>query len=127
MIVMAPISVGELVDKITILKLKLERITDESKLQSVRTELEHLQSTLDGLEIPVDISTLSNELFDVNAALWDIENFKRDCERVGRFESDFILAARQVYLKNDQRAKIKKDINIASGSVIVEEKSYANI
>lgn len=124
---MAPISVGELVDKITILKLKLERITDESKLQSVRTELEHLQSTLDGLEIPVDISTLSNELFDVNAALWDIENFKRDCERVGRFESDFILAARQVYLKNDQRAKIKKDINIASGSVIVEEKSYANI
>ena len=127
MIVMAPISVGELVDKITILKIKLERITDKTKLESVQTELTHLQTTLDNLQISVDISALSTALFEVNAELWDIENFKRDCERVGRFESDFILAARQVYLKNDTRAKIKKEINIATGSVIVEEKSYANI
>lgn len=123
MIVTAPISLGELVDKITILEIKLALIPDESKLQNIRTELTHLTDTLNALDIP-DISILKSALAQVNQELWHIENYKRACEQEQNFSDGFINAARQVYLKNDQRARIKKQINELTGSTIREEKSY---
>lgn len=127
MIVLAPISVGELVDKISILDIKIQRFTDPVKLESVQREAEQLRMTLNKLNLPVSIVDLAEELYHVNSELWDIENFKRDCEAKQTFGAEFVDAARQVYLKNDQRARIKKEINIRCGSTIVEEKSYANV
>ena len=123
MIVTAPISVGELIDKITILRIKLARILDNNKLININEELNLLIQELNKLELP-DIGTLTSELYSINAELWDIEDFKRACEKTQNFDDSFINAARQVYLKNDIRAKIKKEINILCGSNIVEEKSY---
>lgn len=123
MIVTAPISVGELIDKITILQIKLERISDTEKLININEELNLLIHELHKLELP-DIVTLTSDLHSINAELWDIEDFKRSCEKTQNFGDEFILAARQVYFKNDIRARIKKEINIVCGSSIVEEKSY---
>lgn len=127
MIVLAPISVGELVDKISILDIKIQRITDPVKLESVHREAEQLRKALNKLNLEMSITDLAEDLYNVNSELWDIENFKRECERTQSFGAEFIEAARQVYLKNDHRARIKKEINIRCGSTIVEEKSYANI
>jgi len=123
MIIMAPISVGELIDKITILQIKQTKITDEAKLVNVRRELAQLLAIFDDLIIP-DVSDRANRLREINAELWDIEDFKRLCERDGAFGTQFIQAARQVYIKNDLRAQLKRDINVQCGSTIVEEKSY---
>ena len=123
MIVLAPISVGELIDKITILELKLEYINIEQKRINVLTEHIQLTSILDNIDIP-DISSLRKDLYNVNQELWHIENYKRLMERENTFGDDFINAARQVYLKNDIRARIKRDINELVGSTIIEEKSY---
>jgi hypothetical protein len=123
---MAPISIGELVDKITILTIKKEKLKDEDKLKNVDQELAQLTSILHALELP-DITELQHKLRLVNKELWDIEDFKRSCEIKWKFGPEFILAARQVYLKNDIRARLKRDINVRCGSTIVEEKSYANI
>jgi hypothetical protein len=120
---MAPISVGELIDKITILQIKQTKITDEAKLVNVRRELAQLLAIFDDLIIP-DVSDRANRLREINAELWDIEDFKRLCERDGAFGTPFIQAARQVYIKNDLRAQLKRDINVQCGSTIVEEKSY---
>jgi hypothetical protein len=124
MIINAPISIGELFDKITILQIKAERITDSAKLQNITTELFHLYEALNELTIP-DVDDKVAELKAVNSDLWEIEDFKRACEREQMFDHVFVQAARQVYLKNDERARIKRDINIMCGSTIVEEKSYA--
>ena len=126
MIVMAPISVGELVDKITILLIKQERIVAKDKLENINNELEKLTSILDTLtnEHFDSIAGLFLQLKDINNQLWDIENYKRACESTGNFDLIFIEAARNVYLKNDQRARIKREINTLCGSAIVEEKSY---
>lgn len=123
--VLAPISVGELIDKITILELKQERIQQPSKLANIRTELALLAALLDSLMLtdPM-ITTKRTELKEVNGNLWDIENYKRSAEREQRFDEGFLRAARQVYLKNDQRAAIKRRINQLTGSSVVEEKSY---
>jgi hypothetical protein len=123
MIVYAPISVGELVDKITILELKLEFLTDSKKLQNVNNELTHLNTLLSNLNISEIINYREN-LKLVNKELWHIEDFKRNCEKNQTFDTKFINSARQLYIKNEIRANIKKSINEAFGSFIVEEKNY---
>ena len=123
--VLAPISVGELIDKITILELKQERIQQPGKLANIRRELALLSALLDSLMLtdPM-ITTKRTELKEVNGNLWDIENYKRSAEREQRFDEGFLNAARHVYIKNDQRADIKLQINRLANSLIQEEKSY---
>jgi hypothetical protein len=123
---MAPISVGELVDKITILQIKQQRITDANKRKNIDLELDELEKIFTAANVP-DVAEPMERLRTVNNELWDIEDFKRDCERRWTFDDRFKLAARQVYLKNDLRAQIKREINTICGSTIVEEKSYANV
>lgn len=120
---MAPISVGELIDKITILQIKQVRIQDATKQQNIELELNELSKIFVGLGV-TDITELMEQLRTVNNELWDIENYKRACEQDQNFGDGFVNAARQVYLKNDLRARIKREINSVCGSAIVEEKSY---
>jgi len=123
MIILAPISLGELIDKITILELKMEFLTDTKKLENVALELSHLNKILNELIIP-DIVPERETLKLVNRRLWHIENFKRECEKNQTFGEEFVESARQVYLKNDLRAELKRRINQIAGSTIIEEKSY---
>jgi hypothetical protein len=125
MTIMAPISAGELVDKLTILRVKAQRIGAD-KRANVQRELALLEE-IAARELPMDsrIEQLTGELTAVNAALWDIEDGKRDCERRGDFGAAFVALARSVYVENDRRAAIKRAINLAAGSDIIEEKSYA--
>ena len=123
--ILAPISLGELIDKITILELKQEFITDPDKLQNINHELAELNSILKTLLIQPFPQSQREALKAVNRELWHIENFKRGCERDQVFDHKFIQAARDVYLKNDLRAQIKREINRQTGSAIVEEKSYS--
>ena len=125
MIVNAPISVGELIDKITILRIKSEQINDTSKLKNITQELELLNDIKTNLNINSDnVDILEQQLYEVNRDLWTIEDTKRQCEREQNFGPGFVYVARQVYLKNDLRAAIKRSINQLVGSTIVEEKSY---
>jgi Family of unknown function (DUF6165) len=124
---LVPISPGELIDKITILEIKSQRMTDAAKLHNVRTELSLLTETWKASAFSAtDISAEWAGLRDVNGKLWDIEDRIRDQERDGRFDADFIELARAVYVTNDERAAIKKRINLRLGSTLVEEKSYAD-
>jgi hypothetical protein len=121
-----PISPGELIDKITILQIKSERMTDPVKIANVRTELGLLQSTWQSSPHSThDIEKEWADLRRINEALWDIEDRIRDKEREQRFDQEFIELARAVYVTNDERAAVKKTINTKLGSRIVEEKSYA--
>lgn len=123
--ILAPVSAGELIDKITILRVKAERIGDAVKEANVRKELALLEATAgEHLPVSAEIHRLTTELTAVNAALWDIEDGKRDCERRQDFGPAFVALARRVYIDNDKRAAIKREINAAAGSEIVEEKSY---
>lgn len=124
--IMTAIAPGELIDKITILRIKSERISDDAKLKNIRTELDILQKT-QAEEVPqsAEMTRLEGELKTVNEALWDIEDDIRDCERDKDFGEEFIRLARAVYITNDKRAALKKEINLLLGSTIVEEKSYA--
>ena len=124
MIIMAPISVGELIDKITILTIKIARISDPLKLENITKELVQLRAIADELTVPLELSVYYKQLLMVNQDLWDIEDSKRKHEKEQRFDDEFIQLARQVYLKNDYRAELKKKINLLMGSTIVEEKSY---
>ena len=127
MIINAPISLGELIDKITILQIKQERIQDTSKLKNITNELVHLveiHSKLLTDKQLADTAPLFHQLYHVNNQLWDIEDSKRKHEKDQNFDEEFVQLARQVYLKNDFRASIKKQINELVGSTIVEEKSY---
>lgn len=121
-----PVGAGELIDKITILSIKSERITDEAKLVNIRHELGLLVEVRDNAlsEFP-DIATLQADLKSINEALWEIEDDIRDCERAGDFGPKFIELARAVYVTNDRRAKAKRAVDEHVGSPIVEEKSYA--
>ncbi|MGY8565048.1 DUF6165 family protein [Stenotrophomonas rhizophila] len=120
-----PVSFGELLDKISILQIKSERISDRAKLVNIRAELSALEKTWMAHPAGVkDIAKLRAELKDINEQLWDIEDNVRLKDKAGEFDDAFIALARSVYQKNDQRARIKKDINLALGSVYVEEKSY---
>ena len=121
-----PISPGELVDKITILEIKSERMTDAAKVANVRTELALLQDTWKSSAYAShDISKQWAALRAINEKLWDIEDDIRDKERARSFDKEFIQLARAVYVTNDERAAVKRDINTKLGSKIVEEKSYA--
>jgi Family of unknown function (DUF6165) len=124
MSILIPVSAGELVDKITILRVKAERI-DAAKVANVRKELALLEAVAaDALPKSDEIADLTAQLAAVNAALWDVEEGKRDCERRADFGPGFVALARSVYVENDRRAAIKRAINTAVGSDIVEEKSY---
>jgi len=123
---LVPISPGELIDKITILEIKSQRMSDPVKLANVRTELALLIDTWTAsAHAATDISAEWTGLREVNAQLWDIEDRIRDKERAASFDAAFIELARAVYVTNDQRAAIKRRINTRLGSVLVEEKSYA--
>lgn len=125
MSILAPISAGELVDKITILRVKAERIGDAAKEANVRKELALLEGiAAEKLTSSAELDRLTAELTDINAALWDIEDGKRACERRQEFGPEFVQLARRVYMDNDKRAAVKRQINALTGSDIVEEKSY---
>lgn len=123
--ILVPISPGELLDKITILRIKSARMTDETKLRNVRVELDALEQTWreSGAAIPA-VAADEAALQKVNEELWDIEDRIRDKERAGEFDAVFIELARAVYVTNDERARFKKNINTTLGSRLVEEKSY---
>jgi len=122
---LVPISPGELIDKITILEIKSQRMTDAAKLHNVRTELSLLSETWKASPFSAtDIGAEWTGLREVNARLWDIEDRIRDKERDELFDAEFIELARAVYVTNDERAAIKRRINAKLGSSLVEEKSY---
>jgi hypothetical protein len=120
-----PISPGELLDKLTILRLKAARIADAEKLANVRRELALLE-TIWREEVPdaVDLGADEAALARVNAALWDVEDALREREAARRFDAEFVALARSVYRHNDERAAIKRRVNARLGSELVEEKSY---
>ena len=117
-----PISWGELVDKITILEIKAERMDDPKKLANVTRELWLLNRKLS--PVATQVLRLKLRLKEVNTRLWDIEDEIRDCERAKDFGARFVELARAVYVTNDQRADVKREINFALSSELVEEKSY---
>jgi Family of unknown function (DUF6165) len=124
--VRVPISPGELLDKITILRIKSTRMSDPEKLANVRMELQALEETWRGSPYAKSgIEADVNALLEVNERLWAIEDDIRDKERAKAFDAEFIRLARAVYFENDERAAIKRRINLKLGSSIVEEKSYA--
>jgi hypothetical protein len=121
-----PLSPGELLDKITILRIKSTRMSDPKKLANVRLELQALEETWRGSPYAkTGIEADVNALLEVNERLWVIEDDIRDKERAKAFDAEFIRLARAVYFENDERAAIKRRINLTLGSGIVEEKSYA--
>ena len=123
--IFAEISVGELLDKISILEIKQKNLKDSEKTKIVTKELESLNNTLkNDVSVTDEIKSLYNDLKAINLKLWDIEDGKRDCERNKDFGEKFIELARSVYIENDNRAKIKNKINQLSGSNISEVKSY---
>ena len=123
--ILVPISPGELLDKITILRIKQVRILDAAKLANVKLELALLEQTWrDWGGTAQDVSLDERALQNVNERLWDIEDRIRDKEARQTFDRDFIELARAVYLCNDERAAIKKRINLQLGSRLIEEKSY---
>ena len=123
--IFAEISVGELLDKISILEIKQKNIKDEQKIKIILKELESLNYSLKkDVHITDEIKSLYEDLKKINIKLWNIEDGKRDGERNGDFGEKFIQLARSVYIENDQRAKIKNKINKISGSNISEVKSY---
>lgn len=122
---LVPTSVGELLDKISILKIKQEKITDAEKLQNVNRELKELEAIWNTSKNPsIDLADLCTQLKDINMKLWDIEDDIRAKESASQFDEEFIALARSVYKQNDIRAALKKQINLRSGSTLVEEKSY---
>ena len=124
MIISTPVSIGELVDKISILHIKNKNIKDDEKLKLIREELKLLKITLNDHIKKNDIQEFLDALIEINSELWVIEDEIRDCERSKKFDEKFISLARSVYITNDKRSKIKLDINKKFGSKIVEVKSY---
>ena len=123
--ILTEISAGELLDKISILEIKLDYIKDKEKLVEINKELKSLEETKkSNIEINENLQKLINQLKEVNLKLWDIEEGKRKCEKNADFGKDFIQLSRSVYINNDKRAKIKSDINRLLGSNIKEVKSY---
>lgn len=123
--ILVPVSPGEVLDKITILEIKSERMQDEAKLVNVRRELSLLHETWsESVTEDKTIRQLRSQLKEINEALWDIEDAIRDEERKQDFDERFIELARNVYFTNDRRSRIKKELNLHLGSQIVEEKSY---
>jgi hypothetical protein len=124
MMVHVPVSVGELVDKITILRIKMDHARTHTQTHNIATELQHLNAIFDQLMLPVNIDAHIAQLHAINQDLWAIEDAKRQHEKQQIFDSEFVELARSVYIKNDQRASIKQQINQLTHSDIVEEKIY---
>ena len=124
MIISTPVSLGELVDKISILHIKNINIKDEEKLKLIREELELLNQTLNKHIKNNDIQNYLDSLIEINSRLWVIEDDIRDCERNKKFDQTFIDLARSVYFTNDKRSEVKLEINKKFGSKIIEVKSY---
>ena len=124
MLINTPVSLGELVDKVSILHIKKNNIKDNEKLKLVREELNLLEKTLEANINKESIKEYLNLLIEINSKLWVIEDDIRDCERNQIFDQKFIDLARSVYFTNDQRSKVKLEINNKFGSKIVEVKSY---
>ncbi|MCH6549113.1 MAG: hypothetical protein IH812_04715 [Proteobacteria bacterium] len=125
--ILVPISPGELLDKITILEIKAERIDKPEKVANVRHELELLSKVWsDSVTEDKVVADLHRQLKTINEELWEIEDDIRDEERQNRFGEKFIALARAVYVTNDKRAQAKKEVNLHLGSEIIEEKSYRN-
>lgn len=126
MAVMVPVSWGEVIDKITILEIKSRRLSDEAKLANVRRELDLLRTVRDReFRGHTRLAELSTKLEHINERLWIIEDDIRDCERRRDFGPHFVELARSVYVSNDERAALKRQINELLGSALTEEKSYA--
>lgn len=124
-LIQTPVSFGELIDKITILEIKSQQIRDPAKLTNVRTELDLLNATWAAHPAShTDITDERARLLAVNQALWDIEDHIRLKEKAQAFDAEFIELARSVYFRNDERAAVKREINLKLGSQLVEEKSY---
>ena len=119
-----PISPGELLDKLTILRIKAERIAAAEKLANVRRELALLEASWREAGAGLDLSDKERALARVNGALWEIEDALREHEAAQRFDAEFIALARSVYQHNDERAAIKRRVNSRLGSALIEEKSY---
>tara|TARA_B110000438_G_C15787784_1_gene639249 strand:+ start:913 stop:1296 length:384 start_codon:yes stop_codon:yes gene_type:complete len=124
MIINTPISLGELMDKISILKIKQKNISETEKLNFINEELSFLESTLLKSIQDKKIDIFLEELININTKLWKIEDDIRDCERNKKFDQDFVELARAVYFTNDKRSQIKLNINNYFGSKLVEVKSY---
>ena len=123
--ILTEISAGELLDKISILEIKLNNIKDKEKLIEVNKEYKSLEETRKlNIDITENLQKLVNQLSEINLKLWNIEEEKRMCEKNSDFGDSFIKLARNVYISNDKRAKIKSDINKLLGSNIKEVKSY---
>jgi hypothetical protein len=122
------VSNGEIIDKYTILEIKLQEIKNPAKLVNVQNEYDSLKSVVDQIYNDTHaqevLAELKEDLLNINKTLWNIEDIIRDHEREDRFDSDFIELARSVYFTNDERAEVKKQINELTGSALVEEKSY---
>jgi len=116
------VSNGEIIDKLTIVRIKLERIKDESKLSNLQKEYRELRNA--SANILSESDPLYRDLYEINLALWDIEDKIRDFERRKDFGGEFIETARSVYISNDRRSEIKRQINIRTSSDLIEEKSY---
>jgi len=116
------VSNGEIIDKLTIIQIKLERISDKAKLLNLRKEYDELISVSSSILSTSDPLYIS--LYEVNCELWDIEDHIRDLERKKEFGEDFVSTARAVYFKNDKRSELKREINIQTSSGLIEEKSY---
>ncbi|NLJ44658.1 MAG: hypothetical protein GX431_13435 [Bacteroidales bacterium] len=116
------VSNGEIIDKLTIVQIKLERITDDAKLANLRREYDMLKEVAASIISQDD--PLYTALYEVNCSLWDIEDRIRDLERKKDFGQEFISTAREVYFNNDKRSEIKREINLKTASGLIEEKSY---
>ena len=129
--ILAPVSVGEIFDKLSILQIKERKISEPTKLGNVKNEIKELKNTIVDFEINQQsysnlLNGLKAKLFETNSKLWDIEDALRKLENEKIFEQEFVALARQVYITNDKRAEIKKEINKLTGSSIIEEKHYSD-
>jgi len=126
------VSNGEIIDKLTILKIKLDQITDTEKLVNIQKEHDYLLNIVESIyaefkddhAVVKELKFLHEDLLNVNKTLWNIEDLIRECERQESFGTDFVELARSVYYTNDDRSDVKKKINVLTGSLFVEEKSY---
>ena len=123
------VSNGEIIDKLTILEIKLDQIKDQEKLVNIQKEYDYLKEIVDQIyaaseSVAEELTALHQDLHNVNKTLWNIEDYIRECERDENFGQDFIELARSVYYTNDDRSVVKKQINVLTGSLFVEEKSY---